>query len=137
MTVMFDIAWDDLEVDSSYTFWRGGSGQGGSLVLIDDTTAVTIVGDYTYTHHRAEVTRITYDGYLDATECIEYGEAGENCEGNVDYGGPPRGSGPARCDKHMTERWERYDNSIERYADSDCVPSWFDPTIAGERWEDD
>jgi len=34
-------------------------------------------------------------------------------------------------------RLERYENSIERYADSDVAPSWFDPSYAGERWNED
>ena len=32
---------------------------------------------------------------------------------------------------------DRYENSIERYADSDVPPDWFDPAAAGERWDDD
>lgn len=28
-------------------------------------------------------------------------------------------------------------DSIARYADSDVEPGWFDPSYAGERWEDD
>jgi hypothetical protein len=32
---------------------------------------------------------------------------------------------------------DRRENSIERWADSDVPPPWFDPTFAGERWEDD
>lgn len=42
-----------------------------------------------------------------------------------------------RCEFHGERRLARYENSIERYANSDVAPSWFDPTDAGERWDDD
>ena len=28
-------------------------------------------------------------------------------------------------------------DSLARWADSDLAPSWFDPSAAGERWDDD
>lgn len=47
------------------------------------------------------------------------------------------GSPVARCIRHFDERLARYESSIERYAASDAVPSWFDPSYAGERWDDE
>lgn len=42
-----------------------------------------------------------------------------------------------RCRFHFAERMRSYENSIERYANSDVAPGWFDPTAAGERWDED
>ena len=39
-----------------------------------------------------------------------------------------------RCDLHQEERQDAYENSMEKYADSDVAPSWFDPDYAGETW---
>ena len=72
-------------------------------------------------------------------DCLEYGHptAGP-CRGPVAYhaiGGRLRGF--PRCDAHAERAWERHDNSTARWADSDIAPDWFDPTAAGERWDDD
>lgn len=43
-----------------------------------------------------------------------------------------------RCDFHQDRRQERYERSdLERYANSDVPPSWFDPAAAGEHWDED
>lgn len=62
----------------------------------------------------------------------------ELCQGSVDFWsvGSSLRSWP-RCDYHGMERLKQYENSIEKYADSPIAPSWFDPTAAGERWDDD
>lgn len=69
-------------------------------------------------------------------ECLD-GHDGK-CEGPVGWHsvGASLKACP-RCDFHAEQRWERYENSIEKYADSDVEPDWFDATIAGERWSDD
>lgn len=78
------------------------------------------------------------DGWeiLDSTDCIEYGD---RCDGLVEYRYPLSGTGKsfARCDFHWSERLDAQERISERYSDSDCAPSWFDPTYAGERWSDD
>jgi len=70
-------------------------------------------------------------------ECLDDHGQGE-CQGPVDYwttGSSLRGW--PRCDYHGMKRQERYENSIEQYADSDVAPSWFDASYAGERWDED
>lgn len=42
-----------------------------------------------------------------------------------------------RCEYHWAKRLDSYDNSIERYAHSSVAPDWFDPSYAGESWDDD
>ena len=46
-----------------------------------------------------------------------------------------------RCDGHYgayVERVQpRMDEIRRRYPDTDTPPDWFDPTYAGERWDDD
>jgi hypothetical protein len=59
----------------------------------------------------------------------------ELCQGPVDYwftGG--RLKGFPRCDYHGMKRQDQYENSMEKYADSDVAPDWFDPSYAGETW---
>lgn len=74
---------------------------------------------------------------LPADACVDApGHVGD-CRGSVEYRAVPGGTAVARCVAHFDRRMDRYENSIERYANSDCAPSWFDPTYAGERWEDD
>ena len=73
---------------------------------------------------------------LDAEECLEHGVESE-CRGPVEmHTTDGRRSWP-RCTKHAADRLARFENSIERYADSDVEPSWFDPSYAGESWNDD
>ena len=71
----------------------------------------------------------------DDIECLE---ANEDCEGPVEWCtvGSSLKAWP-RCDYHFQRRLDRYEDSMERYADSDVEPDWFDPTYAGERWDDD
>jgi hypothetical protein len=69
-------------------------------------------------------------------ECVnDYGY--RDCRGTVEYRSVPGGNAYPRCVAHFDARLRQYENSIERYANSDVAPSWFDPTIAGERWDDD
>ena len=60
------------------------------------------------------------------------------CQGPVEYHSIDPGRTPAfpRCAKHWGERLDRRENSIEKYENSDVAPSWFDPTLAGETWDD-
>lgn len=76
---------------------------------------------------------------LPADACIDspYGLGGGECGGTVEYRPVPGGSPVARCEVHFERRLDRYENSIERYANSDVAPDWFDPTYCGERWDDD
>lgn len=79
------------------------------------------------------------DTDLATDDCIQHGDPESPCRGAVHWHSidPGRSSAHPRCEKHWAERLERRENSIERYADSDIPPSWFDPSYAGERWHDD
>lgn len=72
-------------------------------------------------------------------ECLEWGVESSPCVGPVEYHSidPGRAKAFPRCERHWSERLAARENSIEKYADSDVEPSWFDPTFAGERWDDD
>jgi len=76
-----------------------------------------------------------YNSRVSASNCLEYGE---DCNGSVEFHtvGSSLRAWP-RCEFHAEKRWERYENSIERYADSDVAPDWFDASIAGESWTED
>lgn len=70
------------------------------------------------------------DGY--PVTCLD---ESEQCRGPIRYHavGASLRAWP-RCDFHAERRWESYENSMERYADSDVAPEWFDASYAGEEW---
>lgn len=74
---------------------------------------------------------------FDRTDCLNYNP--DTCSGPVEmwHSGGMNGRSWPRCSFHGKERLREHENSIERYADSDVAPSWFDPSAAGERWDDD
>lgn len=70
-------------------------------------------------------------------ECLE---GGEGCQGEVEYRMALSGTGKSfpRCDLHWEKRLDEQDRINRMYApDSDVPPFGFDPTYAGERWEED
>jgi hypothetical protein len=71
-------------------------------------------------------------------EELECMEGPEGCRGQVEYHSidPGRAKAFPRCERHWGRRLDRREHSMELYADSDVVPDWFDPSIAGERWDD-
>lgn len=83
----------------------------------------------------ADIHHITTEVPVAAEECLDYGAG--NCRGPVDYHWTGGSRSWPRCDYHQEQRMKRREESIEKYADSDVAPSWFDPAAAGERWEDD
>jgi hypothetical protein len=76
------------------------------------------------------------DGDHHPARCLNHNE---DCSGPVDlwWSGGSHGRSWPRCTYHGEQRQESYENSMERYADSDVIPDWFDPAYAGERWFDD
>jgi hypothetical protein len=87
-------------------------------------------------YSEAMTTTTILDEYGDPIECIDDPDF---CSGAVEYRAVPGGTAVPRCVAHFDARLARYEdpNSLERYADSDVAPAWFDPSIAGERWDDD
>lgn len=69
-------------------------------------------------------------------EELECMNANEDCEGVVEWHSidPGRARAFPRCEAHWRSRLAARENSMERYADSDVPPSWFDPSYAGEVW---
>ena len=67
--------------------------------------------------------------------CLDYGE---DCHGDVEYRLPLSGTGRAfpRCDAHWERRLDEQERISARYGGS-VAPVDFDPTYAGERWEED
>jgi hypothetical protein len=69
-------------------------------------------------------------------KCLNGGDG--LCQGPVDYWTVGNSlKGWPRCDYHGQRRIDQYENSMERYADSDVPPPWFDPADAGERFDSD
>lgn len=63
----------------------------------------------------------------------------DECEGAVEYrfSLSPTGISYPRCDKHWAERLDIQEDISQRYPDSSFAPFDFDPTYAGECWDDD
>lgn len=73
---------------------------------------------------------------FDPTDCFDYDEA--SCEGPVyEYYSRSGITKATRCERHQMQKEAKLDEIAHRYPDSDVAPAWFDPTYAGERWNDD
>jgi hypothetical protein len=60
------------------------------------------------------------------------------CEGEVSVYWSRSGlTSTERCEGHQRAHWDALDAIAQRYPDSDTPPAWFDPTYAGESWNDD
>ena len=74
-----------------------------------------------------------------ALECLDRHDS-DPCSGPAELRYPLSGTGKSfpRCDHHWDKRLQLQEQINERYApDSDVPPAGFDPTYAGERWEED
>lgn len=73
--------------------------------------------------------------------CLDRHDQENNpCSGAVEYRMPLSGTGRSfpRCDGHWDKRLRKQEEITRRYApDSDVPPAGFDPTYAGERWNED
>jgi hypothetical protein len=131
---------DDAALGREVTVWdieRGHrtTGQGGTLFAFNDkfvTIATKFYGDRTYDITKCSV---EVEDTIPLTECIQYDPA--VCDGEVDFFSPRGLGGPLRCQVHVDQRMQRYQdpNSMERYAHSDIPPSDFDPALIGESWD--
>jgi len=74
-------------------------------------------------------------------KCLDrHDQAKSPCTGDVEMRYPLSGTGRSfpRCDGHWTKRLKKQEEINEWYAPfSDVPPRGFDPTYAGERWDDD
>lgn len=137
---------EKLTVGEEVTIWKmeGGHltyGQGGMVTSLSPAVVIRAAGtDHTYDRAAFDPENgwaAEVEVAFAATECIEYGAAGLDCAGPVDPFDPTGAcSGPLRCEHHRDLRADRYANSIESYAHSASAPSWFDPTYAGESWDE-
>jgi hypothetical protein len=66
-------------------------------------------------------------------------DQGPDCEGAVEYRYPLSSTGKPfpRCDHHWTKRLKVQEGINRRYPDSPIPPAGFDPTYAGESWDED
>ena len=69
-------------------------------------------------------------------ECLDSHHEG-GCKGPVEYRMPLSGTGKSfpRCNKHWKKRLKVQEGINRRYPRS--APRDFDPSYAGERWDDD
>ena len=79
--------------------------------------------------------KITEDEPL---ECLDQYQG--DCTGEVEMRFPLSGTGKSfpRCKGHWEKRLDKQEEINRRYApNSDEPPDGFDPTYAGERWDED
>jgi hypothetical protein len=110
------------------------SGQGGIVTEVDGTkVTINAPGDrlFTWVCDTGDYECVV-DEALAADKCLDFHKG--DCSGEVDYRAVPNGSAVPRCVKHFDDRLNSYENSMEKYADSDCVPDWFSEADAGEHW---
>lgn len=76
---------------------------------------------------------------LTSADCIDH--RGEGCEGAIEYRMALSATGRSfvRCDKAWSDRLDTEEQTRRRYGhpDSPFPPADFDPTYAGESWDDD
>ena len=73
-------------------------------------------------------------------KCLDDYDQGAECTGPTEMRYPLSGTGKSfpRCDGHWEKRLAKQQQIVERYAPfSDVPPAGFDPTYAGERWDED
>ena len=78
------------------------------------------------------------DELIEPLKCMDRRDG--NCRGPVEYRESLSGTGTPmkRCDGHHEKRLEKQREIEERYApNSDVPPEGFDPTFAGERWDEE
>ena len=72
-------------------------------------------------------------------ECLDRHNPDHTCNGPVTGQPSHAGTGTIiyRCDAGHAQADERARRTRERYPDSPTPPRWFDPTVAGERWDEE
>lgn len=62
-----------------------------------------------------------------------------DCKGEVEYRMALSSTGRSfpRCDHHWRLRLDEQERINRDYPDSPVAPSWFDPSYAGESWDED
>ena len=73
------------------------------------------------------------------SECLGADDTTDVCAGPVELRTPMSGTGISypRCERHFELRLDLQDRLSRDYPDSSQPPAWFDPSNAGERWDDD
>lgn len=81
----------------------------------------------------------TEEELLQVEDCLDFHSDADGCEGRVEWRMPLSATGKsfARCDKHWSDRLDVQEGINDRYPDSPFPPSDFDPTYAGESWDED
>jgi hypothetical protein len=73
----------------------------------------------------------------ESKECLRATHDAENCSGEITRRFTDEGTPIDECKYHTDKSYQRREELKERYPDSPIAPDWFDPTVAGERWDDD
>lgn len=136
---------DELQVGDEVTIWRLENGvhtwgQGGKLKSVEGSVVLAApLQEYVYdlAQFDADSEPIRFvcevEVPMPAEECLEYSD---DCKGPVDYHAIGNGRAFPRCAHHWSRRLDARATSMEAYAEVLNPPSWFDPTYAGESWDE-
>lgn len=74
---------------------------------------------------------------MERNECLDVRRG--DCRGPVEFRDALTATGKRfpRCDAHWEARLDEQERINRVYPDSPIAPAWFDPTAAGERWDEE
>lgn len=114
-------------------------GQGGRVKAVDSDTVTLVCGTaahlVTFTRDRIDAGRVLLETPFPASDCVD---RDDTCKGTVEEHSSRSGMTSARrCAGHWESHNRRLDRIARDFPDSPFAPSWFDPTYAGESWNED
>lgn len=134
---------DEVEIGDQITVYYGDGncGQGGVVVNVsDEGILIRNPLGTEFSWGWDEVVSLAGERALPADECLEFSD---ECRGPVEMHTTGRSDRAwPRCQHHAEKRQERYENSSERFADSDVPPAdfhrgWGGANEYGEHWSED
>jgi len=126
----------DVQIGDEVTVWHGEHGHYGQGGRVTSYTGAVMVltGPDGQLHQftQPEIKRIEVEMPYEASDCLDHSD---KCRGPVAdwYSGGLYGRTWPRCTRHGELRLAQAEANAE--LEYDVVPSWFDPSYAGESWD--
>lgn len=137
-----EIEIDRADIKPGMTIWvmnpEFGSGSGGTVKTNSATEIVLTVGTLIKTFPNETLSGMSFvqEVSYPREECISFDTA--ECRGEVEEHSSRSGMTSAlRCSFHWNEHNDKLDHISRDFPDSPMAPSWFDPSYAGETWNEE